>query len=152
MRWSGVRNVSRAYYKALRARNALHFAMAALGVSPTSSTFEIIEMGEDGILTEQTASEEDTGDGGPVAADRPPFSVDDKDCTEHEGAVKTGRGGGGAGFEIGQRVTDEKYGRGVLKWIGYVGGEKMAGIELVRYTEARHARSPSLPPPPSLDY
>ena len=34
-------------------------------------------------------------------------------------------------YEVGRRVTLETYGHGVVRWVGEVGGERTAGIELV---------------------
>ena len=45
--------------------------------------------------------------------------------------TETDNGAGKIKCEVGERVQHSKYRYGVVRWLGEVGGEKMAGVELV---------------------
>lgn len=76
------------------------------GLSPPDPSFQVLEQDERGLIVEES-----------------PLNRSLKEDVDGVGS--------GSAYQIGDLVNVAKYGYGVVKWLGEVGGEAIAGIELV---------------------
>ena len=103
--------------------------------SPLDPSWQLLDQNEHGLIVEGNGA----GD-----ADVPKNKLQEPDDTQQTSELTQKEGEGGRGKEandepekdkikcdIGERVKHQKYGYGVVRWVGEVGGEKMTGIELV---------------------
>ena len=109
------------------------YGVRVQGSSPLDTSWEVLDKNEHGLIVEGNAA----GD-----AEVPMQEPDTVPQQTSEQARKEGEGGRGKEAnnepgkekikcEIGESVVHQKYGYGVVRWVGEVGGEKMTGIELV---------------------
>ena len=95
------------------------------GPSLLDSSWQLLDRNEHGLIVEDDAPVGDAARNELQGA---------ADGTSQEGEKETSNGVVKEEMkcEIGERVEHGKYGCGVVRWVGEVGGEMMAGIELVR--------------------